>query len=53
MISGDINEVFMSDLLVRDVPDDVLKALDARATRLGISRNDLVSPPVNVKPGAG
>ena len=32
----------MSDVLVRDVPDDVLKALDARAARLGISRSEYV-----------
>ncbi len=32
----------MSDVLVRDVPDDVLRALDARAARLGISRSEYV-----------
>jgi plasmid stability protein len=32
----------MSDILVRDVPDDVLRALDARAARLGISRSEYV-----------
>ncbi len=32
----------MSDVLVRDVPDNVLKALDARAARLGISRSEYV-----------
>jgi plasmid stability protein len=32
----------MSDLLIRDVPDDVLRALDARAARLGISRSEYV-----------
>ncbi|HVV76987.1 MAG TPA: antitoxin [Mycobacteriales bacterium] len=30
----------MSDLLIRDIPDDVLAALDARATRLGLSRTE-------------
>ena len=30
----------MPDVLVRDVPDDVVAALDARAARLGISRNE-------------
>ncbi len=30
----------MSDLLVRDVPDDVVAALDARAARLGLSRSE-------------
>ena len=30
----------MTDVLVRDVPDDVVAALDARASRLGLSRNE-------------
>ena len=28
----------MSDVLIRNVPDDVLTAIDARAARLGLSR---------------
>jgi hypothetical protein len=28
----------MTDLLIRDVPDDVLAAIDANAKRLGLSR---------------
>lgn len=28
----------MTDVLIRDVPDDVLAAIDARATRMGLSR---------------
>ena len=28
----------MTDILIRDVPDEVLAAIDARATRLGLSR---------------
>jgi hypothetical protein len=28
----------MSDVLIRDVPDNVLAAIDARAGRLGLSR---------------
>lgn len=28
----------MSDVLIRDVPDNVLSAIDARAARLGLSR---------------
>ncbi len=28
----------VSDVLIRDVPDDVLAAIDARAAKLGISR---------------
>jgi plasmid stability protein len=30
----------MTDVLVRDVPDDVIAAVDARATRLGLSRSE-------------
>lgn len=32
----------MTDVLVRDVPDDVVAALEARAARLGLSRNDFL-----------
>jgi hypothetical protein len=28
----------MSDVLIRDIPDDALAAIDARAGRLGLSR---------------
>jgi len=28
----------MSDVLIRDVPDEVLAAIDVRASRLGLSR---------------
>ena len=30
----------MSDLLIRDVPEDVLAAIDSRANRLGLSRTE-------------
>jgi len=30
----------VTDVLVRDVPDDVVAALDARASRLGLSRSE-------------
>jgi plasmid stability protein len=30
----------VTDVLVRDVPDDVVAALDARAARLGLSRSE-------------
>jgi hypothetical protein len=30
----------MADVLIRDVPDDVIAALDAHANRLGLSRNE-------------
>jgi len=32
----------MTDVLVRDVPDDVITALDARAARLGLSRSEFL-----------
>jgi hypothetical protein len=30
----------MSDVLIRDVPDDVVAAIDANARRLGLSRSE-------------
>jgi len=30
----------MTDVLVRDVPEEVITALDARAARLGLSRSE-------------
>lgn len=30
----------MTDLLIRDVPDDVLAAIDVKAQRLGVSRSE-------------
>lgn len=30
----------MKDILIRDVPSEVIAALDARATRLGLSRTE-------------
>jgi hypothetical protein len=30
----------MSDILIRDIPDDVLAAIDARANRAGLSRTE-------------
>ena len=32
----------MTDILIRDVPDDVIAALDDRARRLGLSRSEYV-----------
>ena len=42
MISWDIaiERWLMTDLLIRDVPDDVLAAIDAKAQRLGVSRSE-------------
>jgi hypothetical protein len=33
-------EATVSDLLIRDIPDDVVTAIDARAARLGLSRTE-------------
>ena len=35
-------EVQMTDVLIRDIPDDVIAALDAHAARLGLSRSEYV-----------
>lgn len=35
-----IGGIPVTDVLVRDVPDDVVAALDARASRLGLSRSE-------------
>jgi plasmid stability protein len=32
----------VNDILIRDVPEDVLSAIDSRAARLGISRSEYV-----------
>lgn len=32
----------MADFLIRDLPEDVLAAIDSQATRLGLSRNEYV-----------
>jgi len=32
----------MADMLIRDVPDEVVAVLDARARRLGLSRSEYV-----------
>jgi hypothetical protein len=32
----------MTDMLIRDVPDDVIAAVDDRASRLGLSRSEYV-----------
>jgi plasmid stability protein len=32
----------MTDVLIRDLPDDVIAALDAHAGRLGLSRSEYV-----------
>jgi hypothetical protein len=42
VISLDITEVKMTDILIRDVPEDVVAAVDAHAGRLGLSRSEYV-----------
>ena len=33
-------EVVVTDILIRDVPDEVLAAIDAKAKRVGLTRNE-------------
>ncbi len=33
-------EVVVADILIRDIPDEVLAAIDAKAKRVGLSRNE-------------
>jgi hypothetical protein len=35
-------EARMTDVLIRDVPDDVIAAVDSHASRLGLSRSEYV-----------
>jgi hypothetical protein len=35
-------EALMTDMLIRDVPEEVVAAVDARARRLGLSRSEYV-----------
>jgi len=35
-------EVHVTDMRIRDVPDDVIAAVDARASRMGLSRSEYV-----------
>ena len=37
-----LGEAEMTDMLIRDVPDDVVAALEAHARRLGLSRSEYV-----------
>ena len=32
----------MADILIRDIPDDVIAAIDAKAQRAGVSRSEYV-----------
>jgi hypothetical protein len=41
-IIGYHEEAGMTDVLIRDVPDAVIAALDAHASRLGLSRSEYV-----------
>jgi plasmid stability protein len=36
------SEVSMTDLLIRDVPEDLIAAVEARAARLGLSLDEYV-----------
>jgi hypothetical protein len=41
-LSWDIKEAEMTDMLIRDIPDEVIAGLDAHAGRLGLSRSEYV-----------
>jgi len=41
-IVGYHREVLVTDILIRDVPDEVIAAVDAHAGRLGLSRSEYV-----------
>jgi hypothetical protein len=40
VISCDIRRQTMTDILIRDVPDEILAAIDAKAKRVGLSRTE-------------
>jgi len=40
MISSDIEGGAVPDILIRDVPEDVIAAIDTKAQRLGLSRTE-------------
>jgi hypothetical protein len=42
LISFDIGGALMADILVRDVPEEVLAGVDAHAARLGLSRVEYI-----------
>lgn len=45
----------MADILIRDVPDEVIAAIDARAKRVGLSRTEFLRRTLEREriPGAG
>lgn len=43
----------MTDLLIRDVPDDVVAAIDAKARRLGLSRTEYLRRALTRERAAG
>ena len=42
MVSFDIGGGVMADVLIRDIPESVLAAVDAHASRLGLSRVEYI-----------
>jgi hypothetical protein len=40
VISSDIEGGAVTDILIRDVPEDVIAAIDLKAQRLGLSRTE-------------
>lgn len=53
MISHGRGETAMADILIRDVPEHVLAALDAKARRLGLSRSEYVRRQLAAEAGGG
>jgi len=51
-IIGISKEILMTDVLIRNVPDDALAAIEARARRLGLSRSEYLRREV-VRTAAG
>jgi hypothetical protein len=43
----------MADILIRDVPDDVVAAIDAKAQRLGMSRSEYLRRALARESGGG
>ena len=41
----------MSDILIRDVPEDVIAVIDHRASHLGLSRNEYLRRQLSQMPG--
>lgn len=43
----------MTDILIRDIPDEVIAAIDARAKRVGLSRTEYLRRTLEREAGGG